>query len=297
MIPWLSPGQTKTRRSLLRRQRAILQVEALEGRDCPSASGPQITSFSATVESGHMVLLSGTVVDSSPTTAVVTFGGVGSGSVTPNASGYFQVQENIAQLGTVFATLTDPGSNTSSTAQATVNDPGVSLTMSVAPGPSRTATVTGQVCCNSPAGLTVTLSGVVSGSVTTTANGTFTFTGPASALGQVQATVTDVWGVAATSSATLTASPPTIVNFQAINLGNNVWTFTGQVQDEYAAGLVVKLAGITSLDNNNATATVQADGTFSYTIALQPGESGSVTANCMDWWGQPSNQATALVIN
>jgi hypothetical protein len=295
MFHWLSPNQKKNPRSLLRKQRTILQVEALERRDCPSA--PQITSFAATVLAGHTVVLSGTIIDSAPTAAVVSLGGVAAGSVTPDASGHFQAQENISQLGTAFATVTDPGGSTSNTAQVMVNDPGLSLSVSVAQGPRRTVTVTGQVSCNSPCGLTVTLSGVVSGSVTTNANGTFTYTGPASALGQIQATVTDVWAVTATSSTTLTNKPPTIIDFQAINNGNNSWTFTGQVVDEYAAGLVVRLGGIPTLDNTGATATVQANGTFSYTISLPPGQIGGVTAECIDWWGQASSEATTFVMN
>jgi hypothetical protein len=178
-----------------------------------------------------------------------------------------------------------------------VTDPGTSLNVSAAQGPNRTVTVTGQVSGNSPAGLTVTLSGVVSGSVTTNANGTFTYTGAASAPGPIQATVTDLWGVTVSAVTTLTSQPPAILNFKAVNNGNNSWTFTGQVQDEYAAGLVVRLGGIPSLDNNNASAIVQADGKFSYTITLEPGEQGGVTAQCTDWWGQPSNEATAYVWN
>jgi hypothetical protein len=294
MFHWLCPNQKNPRRSLVNRPRTILQVEALERRDCLSA--PQITSFAATVLSGHTVVLSGTVVESSPTPVVVYFGGVASGSATPDASGHFQVQENISQLGTAYATVTDSGGS-SVTAQATVSDPGISLNLSVAQGPNHTVTVTGQVSCNSPSGLTVTLSGIVSGSVTTNADGTFTYTTTASALGQIQATVTDVWGVTAASSTTLSNSPPKIINFRAIYNGNNSWTFTGQVQDEYSAGLVVRLGGIPSLDNSNPSATVQANGTFSITITLQPGENGGVTADCLDWWGQASNEATAFVLS
>jgi len=298
MIHWSSSSQIKTKKSPVRSQRAVLHVEALETRDCPSApSVPQITSFLATVESGHTVVLSGTVMDSSPTATVVSFGGLATGSVTPDASGRFQVQENISQLGTVSATATDTGGRTSNTAQATVSDPGVSLSVLVAQGPGRTVTVTGQVSANSPAGLTVTLSGVVSGSVITTSNGTFSWTGTASGLGQIQATVTDVWGVTASSSTTLTDNPPKIVNFQAINNGKNSWTFTGQVQYAYAAGLVVTLGGIPSLVNANASATVQANGTFTLNIMLQPGEIGSATAECTDAWGQASTVATTYVQN
>jgi hypothetical protein len=291
MFLWSSPIRKKSKRPV-RPQRAILHVEALERRDCPSA--PQITAFAATIQSGNTVLLSGTIFDNSPTAALVCFGGVGTGSVTPDASGHFQLQENLSQLGTIFATVKDSSGSISSPAFSTLADPGISVNLSVAPqGPNRMVTVTGQVSCNSPAGLKVILSGVVAGSLITSSNGTFTYTGPASALGQIQAAVTDCWGITVTSSTMLINNPPRIVNFQAINNGNNIWTFTGQVQDEYAAGLVVTLGGIPSLDN--VTVTVQANGTFSYTIMLQPGESGGVTAECIDWWGQASNEATAFV--
>jgi hypothetical protein len=196
----------------------------------------------------------------------------------------------------LVAPVATPDAVLSDNALVTVADPGLSLSLSVVPGPGGTATVWGQVSGASPTGgLTVTLSGVVSGSVTTCADGTFTYTGPASALGQIQAAVTDGAGNTVTSSINLSASPPTIVNFQAINNGNNNWTFTGQVQGPSAAGLIVTLAGIPSL-SSNASATVQASGSFSYTVTLQPGESGGVTADCIDWWGQASNQAITYVV-
>jgi hypothetical protein len=229
MFHFLRPARKKTKRSLS--QRTILHVEALEGRDCPSAppTAPTMTGSAAT-----------------------------------------------APMGT---------------------ETGMSLSLSVAQGPNRTVAVTGQVSSsNSPTGgRTVTLSGVVSGSVTTNADGTFAYTGPASALGQIQAAVTDDSGVTVTSSAELTDAPPTIVNFQAVNNGGTSWTFTGQVQHAYAAGLVVTLRGVPSLDNNNASATVQANGSFSYTIMLQPGERGGVTADCTDWWGQAAGEASDYV--
>jgi len=182
------------------------------------------------------------------------------------------------------------------TTPARVADPGLSLSLSAVPGPGGTATVSGQVFGASPVGgLTVTLSGVVSGSVTTNADGMFTYTGPASGPGQIQAAVTDAEVKTATSSVTLIISPPTIVNFRAINNGNNNWTFTGQVQGPYAAGMVVTLAGIPSL-GNNVSATVQASGSFYYTVTLQPGECGGITANCIDVWGQAANEATAYVV-
>jgi hypothetical protein len=178
----------------------------------------------------------------------------------------------------------------------TVSGQDLAITLSVTAGPG-TATVSGQVTGDAfNGGLTVTFTGVVSGSVTTNADGTFSFTATASSLGQIQASVMDAVGNTATSSVNFNSIPPTIVNFRAINNGNNIWTFTGQVQGPYVAGLVVTLRGIPSLNSNSASATVEANGTFSYTIGLQPGESGPVTAECIDWWGQASNEATNYVL-
>lgn len=230
-----SPTPNKTKQPLPARRRITLHLEALEARDCPSASPWDAPAGAA---------------DAGP----------------------------------------------SGTALVMTANPGLSLSLSVVPGPRGTATVSGKVSGASPAGgLTVTLSGVVSGSVTTNANGTFAWSGPASGPGQVQAAVTNGAGNTVRSSTNLIANGPTIVNFQAIDNGDNTWTFTGQIQDPDAAGLVVTLAGIPSLDDNNASATVQADGSFSYTVTLRPGESGGVTAECIDWWGQASNEATAYV--
>jgi hypothetical protein len=237
MFHWVSHTPTKAKKRLsVRPRRITLQLEALEARDCPSASSLAVPVVPA---------------DAVP----------------------------------------------SSTTFAVVSNSGIALTLSVVPGPGGTATISGQVSGGSATGgLTVTLSGVVSGNVTTNADGTFTFTGPASGPGQILAAVTDDAGNTVTSSVNLSAGPPTIVNFRAINNGNNSWTFTGQVQGPYAAGLIVTLAGIPSLDNNSASAMVQADGSFTYTITLQPGESGGVTAQCIDGWGQASNEATAYVL-
>jgi hypothetical protein len=184
----------------------------------------------------------------------------------------------------------------SSSALVGAADTGLSITVSVVPG-AGTATVSGQVTGDpSNGGLTVTFGGVVSGSVTTNADGSFTFTAQASGPGQIQASVIDAAGTTATSSINFNVSPPTIVNFEAINNGRNSWTFTGQVEGPYVVGLVVTLRGIPSLNGNNASATVQTDGYFAYTITLQPGEGGAVTAQCIDWWGQASNVAADYVV-
>jgi hypothetical protein len=197
---------------------------------------------------------------------------------------------------TLVAPVQPPDGILSDSALVVSTNSAISLRLSVVPAPMGMVTVSGQVAgATATGGRTVTLSGAVSGSVTTCADGTFRYTGPASGPGQIQAAVTDNAGNTAFSSVNLIAGPPTIVNFRAINNGNNSWTFTGQVQSPSATGLVVTLAGIPSLDSNNASATVQANGSFSFTVTLRPGENGTVTAECLDWWGQASNEATAYV--
>jgi hypothetical protein len=296
MFYWSGPTRKNSKKLPSVRQRTFLHMEPLEGRDCPSASPitPQITAFSVNVQTGNTVLLSGTITDSLPTAARVSFGGVASGLATPDASGHFQLQESLSRLGMISATVQDPNGSVSNTSQVMISDPGMSLSLSVAQGPNRTVTVTGQVSSSWPTGgLTVTLSGVVAGSVTTSANGTFTYTETASALGEIQAKVTDAWGVTVTSSAMLNDNPPTIVNFQAIDNGGDCWTLTGQVQGGDMAGGVVTLGGIPSL--NNVSVPVQADGSFFYTVTLQPGEHGEATAECIDDAGQASNVVTVFV--
>jgi hypothetical protein len=143
-----------------------------------------------------------------------------------------------------------------------------------------------------PTNATLMLAGVVQTQVRTNGSGGFSWSGAASGLGWIYAYLNSQQE----ASVQVTDDPPTIVNFRAVNNGNRSWTFSGQVQDnEPVAGLVVELRGIPSLDNPPASPVVQTNGTFSYTLMLQPGEQGGVVAYTHDQWGQQSNEATAYV--
>src|SRR5262245_57698906 len=72
---------------------------------CPAA--PVITSFNATVLSGHMVSLTGTVADENPAGVQVMFSGVASGSATANAAGQFSLTTPASTLGTINAQARD----------------------------------------------------------------------------------------------------------------------------------------------------------------------------------------------
>jgi hypothetical protein len=87
---------------------------------------------------------------------------------------------------------------------------------------------------------------------------------------------------------------PAILSFAAIESGStNVWTFSGSVAASNPAGLVVKLGGLSSLQGK--TCTINSDGTFAMTVALQPGESGTASAQFVDWSGIASNIAYCQV--
>jgi hypothetical protein len=234
------------------------------------------------------------VMDDNPSDAQVTFGGVLSGTVTPNALGQFSFQADASSLGAVTAVAHDAQGMTSNTAQALLPNLPPSLTFSVTYGAENWVTLTGMVADESPAGRTVTFSGAVSGSVVTTAGGMFSLTLRGS-LGAVHANTTDQWGQAATTaSVNLVSSAPVITEFEAVHASyGNVWTFRGRVSDEYRGGLTVQLGGVGSLATQ--TVTVDANGYFSITVELQPGESGLATARVTDWWGLQSAVVTDSV--
>lgn len=266
-------------------------LERLEARDCPSA--PQITAFSALVQQGHTVLLGGTVSDDNPASVSLSFSGVAGGSTMADSSGNFQLQTQASALGTVYVVGLDADGQSSNTAQAVLSVPApIFTTFTVAQsGPNRQVTVSGQV--SSGAGLTVTLSGVVSASVTTGSNGSFTFTGTAGSLGQVNASVTDVWGQTGTGAAQLTNQAPTITNFNGENTGvQNIWDFEGQVSGQWVPGETVTFSGIAALQNVQVT--VGSDGWFHVQVQLSSSDTGMLVATVTDWWGA-TGQAQFLI--
>ena len=285
-----SRRKPRTVRTAPRYQRPALEV--LEGRLCPSA--PPVLTLSATMGMGKTVVLSGTVADSNPASVTITFSGAASGTTTANPSGNYSFTTQASSLGTVYAVGVDGNNLSSNQASANLTCAIPSVTLSITYGIQRTVTLSGQVTAGSPGGLTVQFTGVVNGSVVTNPDGTYSLTAQASALGNIQAQTTDVWGQASsTAQATVSSAAPRITNFGAVQGAGNTWTFQGQVTDESAAGLVVQFGGLPSLLGQ--TATVQANGWFYLTIQLQPGENGGASAQTTDWWGLASNEAEDLI--
>jgi hypothetical protein len=298
MLGWLKLARPKTRNS--KRFSRKLVIEPLESRDNPSA--PTLT-FSAAILSGNQVSLSGQVTcDGDPTACHVDFAGLVGDSTTVNADGSYSVLETPSTLGTIYARATDGSGQQSDLQSATIRSNAPILTLTRTYGANGTVILTGYVTDEDQAGRTVTFGGAVSGTTTTDSDGDFTFTATNwnGSAGTVYAQTTDPWGLTSnTLTAALSNSAPGMASFAASHNSGYLWTFQGQITDEYAPGLTVRLSGIPSLNGTNGytEVTVGDDGYFSYTVQLLPEESGTFTAQTWDWWGAASNIRTDTVYN
>lgn len=88
---------------------------------------------------------------------------------------------------------------------------------------------------------------------------------------------------------------PSLTSFTAAKLGdpNNLWEFAGGVEDEFVEGCTVTIDGGPMFEP--ATASVNPDGSFSYTITLPPYSSGWVTAVATDQMGLESELMKVFV--
>jgi len=291
MLSWLfRRNRSRSARSVVP-NRIRLTVEALESRYCPS--GPQITSFSASVVQGQTVLLTGTVDDPGASSVSVMFQGAASGT-TPVSNGSFSLQTQATALGVISAQAFDNLNMYSSQFPTQLAAPAPTIMFTVAQDGEHNVAISGQVTDLSPGGLTVTFSGVVTGTATTSASGSFSYSGTASALGQINAAVTDLLGVTGSGTAQLTNSAPTINNLEAVySAGTGVWTISGQVVDEYAAGLTVNLSNVPG--EGTATATVETDNFFTLTVEAAATATNTVSASVTDWWGAVSQTVTVTM--
>ncbi len=88
---------------------------------------------------------------------------------------------------------------------------------------------------------------------------------------------------------------PVITNLAAKPGSNNDWTFSATVVDGKPGGLTVQFGGIADLLGQ--TATVQSDGSASITLRLEPGSSGTVTAEVTNFEGVQSEPASLCLLD
>ena len=168
------------------------------------------------------------------------------------------------------------------------------VALNVVSSTATTVTFAGTLSDIDAAGETITISGASVGSVVTDANGNYSFTTDAANLGLVSVSATDLWGdTSNTADVDLTGAAPRIIDFAAVQVYGNNFEFTGKVVGANVQGLSVNFGGLTSL--NGQTTTVTDNGTFGLAQTLQPGETGTATAQTTDSMGQASNLATADV--
>ncbi len=286
--------------------RVRLLMERLEARDTPYA--PTL-SMTTTMLGDNMLQLSGYVTDESPTTAVVTFSGGVSGSAYPTSSGYYSV--NLFSNGGSSITgtardneglysdpicITNPYAEGGQSLNPQHLPPTITIT-SVAQRPNRQVYVAGSVSSDNPGGLSVSISGVASGSVTTQTDGSFWTILNASSLGTVSAQTQDRRGyMSNVATGTLSNSAPSISGFGEYVSSGGMTFLQGSVSDEAPYGLTVRLtSGIPQL--NNLTISVFSAGNFSLRIdnLIPAGTTGSVTASVTDWWGASATPYTTYI--
>jgi hypothetical protein len=267
-------------------------LEGLEARYCLTAA-PALT-LSAQACPGHMVMLSGSVLDSQPGGVEVSFSGAAVGSVITDASGQFAFQTCNASLGSVSATATDQLGLLSNAVSASISVSAPTVTVSWTYGTRGDIIISGQVSDIDPGGRTVTLSGAVSGTAVTNQDGSYSVHLRATAYGTlIQAVVTDLWGMVSIPASTPFNPPaPVITAFTATMNTGNAWTFAGTVKSPEPGGLMIQFGGLPSLKDKCVS--VATDGTFAIEIQLAAGESGEATAIATGF-GPNSSPASYLV--
>ncbi|HEV3116084.1 MAG TPA: hypothetical protein VGY58_03470, partial [Gemmataceae bacterium] len=242
-------GKPRPRPASKPMRRATLMLEGLEARYCLTA--PLALTLSAQACPGHMVMLSGSVLNSQPGGARVSFSGAAVGSVTTDWAGHFAFQTCNASLGDVSATATDQLSLLSNAVSASISVTAPTVTVSWTYGTSGDIVVSGQVCDIDPGGRTVTLSGPVSGTAVTNQDGSYSVHLRATGYGTpIQAVATDLWGMVSVPATTPFNPPaPVITDFTATMNTGYVWTFAGAVKGPEPGGLIIQLSGLPSLQD------------------------------------------------
>lgn len=262
---------------------------------------PVAVTLTSAVQDTQTVVLSGQVTDLNPGGAgglTVTFTGAYEGSTVTNADGSYSLTAAVASSGGVGATVTDGNGITSEVAATSFTLPvPLAISLAVSEVDKRWVTLYGTVADanegGNPSGLTVTFTGACAGSAVTNTDGSYAVTVEATSLGTVHATVNNSANLGSNEAeATIYAPPPTINNFQVIHQTSNLYTLAGSVTAAPAAGLTISFSGFTDVSGQSVT--VEADCSFSLTLALSASDCGLITAQLVDWWSV-STSAQAYV--
>ncbi len=225
---------------------AEVTVESL-----PEATSPLISLFTHVLP-GRQLQLTGRVIGADGQEVAVTFSGAAAGSTTTDTAGNFSFVTSQASLGTVYALGIDEYEQTTNTAQAAIDLPTPFVTMNIDSVDGELATIAGVVTGVDPGGQTVTLGGSVNTSVQTDSAGKFSFTTNLSALANLTASTTDLWGQTS-PSATIDAAHSIDENSSFVTTGE----ILRYVRWGGAAGTVAAIAGGVYYFNRSASNTVR----------------------------------------
>lgn len=275
-----------------RQPRRRFRLESLESRVCPTTLGVDL--WAETADASNVVVQGSIDGDASKYTVVL--GGEVSGSLTTDSGG-FSYFGPAGGLGTVTATVTDSNGD-SGQGSTDIEDetPGVESLMASATGDGKQVEISGSVSAVSPGGLTVNFSGSAglgATSTTTDAEGNFDLITTASKLGEVNATVTDTWGVTSPTTTTdVMATPPQIMalTVQATGQGKQV-EVSGGISASTLGGLTVTFSGPAGLADTSATTDDEGD----FDLITTASKLGEVDAVVNDVWGQTSPVAATTL--
>ena len=168
-----------------------------------------------------------------------------------------------------------------------------SLSLNATYLPNKQVTLSGQLtgALGAIPNETINLSGAVSGTAVTNAQGAYSVTLTATTLGQVSAASAD--GMSNIADFTLVSGTPTITNFGAMAEDNGLWYFFGTVANAPPQGEVINFGGINALQGQSVA--VSSSGSFSFYAVVNSGYGGWATAQAVDWWGDTSQLAVTMV--
>ena len=280
-----------------RAPRAVLRgLERLETRDCPAAP---VVSVAVDSAADGMLEITGRVGDEHPEGSTVYIYGAAEGVAYPDADGNYSVQLAPTGTGPIQAqALDDDGnvSNMTTRGGGGYNYPPI-VYLELAQRRGHRVLLEGWVMDDgSVSGLTVSFGGVVCGSTTTNANGTFSVVLTASSLGWVYATAMDSGGLFSDEYwRELCNTPPEILNFSVAQVSGGAWLISGTVNDEWPEGQIVMLeSSYANLDGHKIIA--QLDGSFALLFTAPPGFLGcTLAATVTDSWGEVSEEVFGMI--
>ncbi len=255
--------------------------------------GFAVTGLNVVNTGGTSVVVSGTVQDSSPANDTVCFGGVVSGSTTPNSDGTFSFSTQASGVGAISAQAVNQNNQSSKPmfTEITSNVPVITnvnaeqisgdlwyFSGTVSDASPGTCQVQFAAPAESWDGTTLSVNGDGSFGYFATLSGT---------VGGVSVQATNAWGLqsstvsfAATGGNPVALPGPTITNFTVTYGSNNTITLTGTVQDSSGQPVEVFFSGTPS--TNGACTTTDNNGNFSLSIVLDAGETGTVYAEALN---------------